>query len=229
MTMTAPAPPPTRRAPRRRPTRPDAADHLLLDGVTWDYYLATLDQLEKSGRRLRVTFDRGRMEIMSKSDEHEWDKKLFARLIEMYASEMDIDVTGFGETTHQNADLERGAKPDECYFIQSPPPKLKGKPFDLRTDPPPDLVVEIDVTRSSIPRQPIYAAFGIPEVWRYEGEAVAFLHLQPNGTYQKSPRSRAFPDLSADDLARFLAIGIADGQPAAARAMRDWARARKGA
>ena len=228
MTMTAPVPPPQRKAPRRRPTPTDAADHLLLDGVTWDFYLATLKQLERSGRRLRVTFDRGRMEIISKFDEHEWGKKLFARLIETYGTEMEIAVHGFGETTHQNPDLDRGAEPDECYFIQSPPPKLKGKPFDLRTDPPPDLIVEIDVTRSSIRREPIYAAFGVPEVWRYDGRTLLFLHLQPDGTYRPADRSAALPALSPADVMRFVQVAAAEGQPAAAWALKRWVAEQKG-
>ena len=232
MTMTAPAPPPQKQPPAQPPVQ-DAAppadeQHLLLHGVTWDFYLATLEQLERSGQRFRVTYDRGRMEVVTISYQHEMWKTDAARLVESYSAGARVPVYGRGQVTHLDVDRDLGLEPDECYYVQTPPPVMdEVRPLDLRRDPPPDLAIEIDVTRSSIPREPIYAALGVGEVWRYDGETAAFLHRQPNGTYQPSDRSRAFPALSASDFNRFLALARSQGQNDAAWAFEDWAREQK--
>ena len=51
-------------------------DRILLHGVRWSTYEALLEDLE--GHRLRLTYDRGRLEIMTLSTPHEWSKKILA-------------------------------------------------------------------------------------------------------------------------------------------------------
>src|SRR5437868_5011932 len=100
------------------------AQHILLENVSWDYYLNTLDELE--GRNYRVTYDDGRMEIMAPpiGDLHEYGKTCIARLIETYAYEMDLNITGAGEVTTHREDVKKGVQPDECYWVQTKPPAI---------------------------------------------------------------------------------------------------------
>lgn len=140
-------------------------ERFLLYGVSWDYYDRTLRELEGQHRRIRVTYDRGRLEFMTLTHLHEFIKKTIGRLIETYSLDRGIPATGLGSLACRREDLDRGLEPDECYYVGRPPP---------------DLAVEVDITVSSVPRQPIYAALGVPEVWRYDGRAVTFLH--PCGT-----------------------------------------------
>lgn len=75
--------------------------------------------------------------------------------------------------------------------------------IDLSVDPPPDVVLEVEVSRSSARKQRVYAALGVPEIWRSDGERVSMYRL--DGTeYAEIPSSLAFPPLTADTLAALL-------------------------
>jgi Uma2 family endonuclease len=108
--------------------------------------------------------------------------------------------------THLRADLEKGFEPDECYYVQNWAMVAGTREIDFTKDPPPDLTVEIEVSRTVLNRLPIYAAFRIPEVWRYNGERLAVLLLQPDGSYRESSVSRALPALPVADVPRLLAL-----------------------
>lgn len=204
---------------------PPAQQRFLFEGVSWAYYDQTLRELENAGRRaVRVTYDRGRMEIMTTGTRHEHIKTTLGRLIETYATERDIPITGAGSVTCRREDLDRGLEPDECYYVTSVPPPVEQILLDLTVDAPPDLAVEVEVTRSSIPRQPIYGALGVPEVWRFDGRRIAILHRRPDGQYEPAERSLAFPSLPIDRFNEFLAMALTIGQHDGVRAMRDWAR-----
>jgi Uma2 family endonuclease len=99
-------------------------------------------------------------------------------------------------------DLEKGLEPDECWWIANAD-KLEGRQdVDLRRDPPPDLALEIEVSRRLRERWKIYAALRVPEVWSWDGEIVRF-HVLKGRKYRVAARSPAFPFLSSQDLARF--------------------------
>jgi Uma2 family endonuclease len=172
--MSTLTPPETRRPPTAPPPKPTgvpATQLFLMEDVSWRYYEQTV--AEFMDRHLRVTYDQGRMEIMTTGDTHELTKKVISRLLETYATEKDIPITGFGSVTCRKKNAKKGLDPDECYYVQTPPPAPTGKPLNLSKVPPPDFAIEIDVTNSSVPRQPIYAAFGVREIWRFDGEMLS--------------------------------------------------------
>jgi len=139
MTMTAP---------------PSGGDHFLLDGVTWDYYDRTLRELEAQRLRVRVTYDRGRLEFMTPTHLHEFIKKTIARLIETYSLERGIPATGLGSLTCRREDLDRGLEPDECYYVTTPAPPAEAVEIDLPAHPPPDPAVKGDLPRPALPPPP---------------------------------------------------------------------------
>jgi Uma2 family endonuclease len=102
----------------------------------------------------------------------------------------------------------------------------ENREFDFTVDPPPDLVIEVDVTSSSVPRLPIFAALGIPEVWRIDDndDELQFLHLQPDGTYLPQDHSRAFPAFRVAEAARFLEQGQGANKTAWIRTFRAYVR-----
>jgi hypothetical protein len=51
----------------------------------------------------------------------------------------------------------------------------------------------------------IYAALGVPEVWRLDGSTLTFQVLDPGGNYTQATHSRSFPQVAPADLMRFLA------------------------
>src|SRR5438094_4665209 len=150
----------------RRGSTAGYPQHILLEDVSWKYYLKTLDELE--GQPQRVTYDNGRMEIMSPPGSlHEYAKRCIGRLLETYATEADINITGVGEVMTHHRELKKGLQPDECYWVQSKQPSIVRGWLVLHKAPRPDLVVEVEITSGMIRREPIYAAFGVPEIWRF--------------------------------------------------------------
>ncbi|GAA6621215.1 Uma2 family endonuclease [Scytonema sp. NUACC26] len=172
-----------------------------LSGISWQTYESLLNELSKN-RRLRLTYNRGNLEIMAPSPEHERYKTLMGRFVETIAEELEIRIEPFGSTTYKYPQLS-GAEPDESFYLKNIDIIRGKKRIDLQQDPPPDLVVEIDITSSSENRLQIYSDIGIAEVWCYNGEDFSIYILQ-NREYVKTERSLAFPNLAILEIARFL-------------------------
>jgi Uma2 family endonuclease len=140
---------------------------------------------------------------MSPSAEHEEIKETMALLVNIWAEENEIDVRGLGSTTFRREDLGRGFEPDACFYIQSVD-RIRGKTeLSLDVDPPPDLVIEIDITSSSLNKLSIYAQVGVPEVWRYDGKELSILILAGQA-YSKHETSASLPGLTAGVTSRLL-------------------------
>ncbi len=196
----------------------------VLEGISWQTYEMLLRDLEQNGHNVRLTYDEGRVAIMSPSPDHETDKKLIARMVEMLVLELDIPIRSLGSTTWRRAQLAKGLESDECYYIQREPEIRGQRTFDLASDPPPDLVIEIDVTNHPIDRIGIYRALRVPEVWLCSAAHVACLVLL-GAEYREMEYSAAFPFLRVGELDRFLAMLPATDENSIIRAFRDWARA----
>lgn len=195
---------------------------LCIDDVPWEEYENLLADLGES-YAVRIFYDRGRMEIMAPASAHERPKSVIHRLITALSDELDIDVESLGSTTLKREMKARGAEPDDCFYIQSAKFVIGKEDLDLNHDPPPDLVVEIDRTSSSLNRFEIYAGLGVPEIWRVIGHRVD-MYLLNDDCYQKSPSSRAFHFLTAQALSEFVVKGLVEGERKVARAFRVWMR-----
>jgi len=169
-----------------------------LYGVTWQDYMRFLEAL--GDHSLRHTYDGGTLEMMSPRKDHDWIKRFIGRIIETVAYEFDTDIQCIGSTTLTGESVEKGFQPDETYYIAHEP-QVRGKAtFEPDIDPPPDLLVEVDVTSSSIPRLPGFAALQIPEVWRHADGGIQFLRRTADGEYEQLSRSDAFPLLTPTDI-----------------------------
>jgi Uma2 family endonuclease len=200
-----------------------APERFVFWDVGWQGYQSLLKMLEN--RRVRVTYDRGHVELMAPLSIHERYKHLTGRMIDTMAEELDIQVVAVGSTTFSSEELDRGLEPDECYYLANAGRVRDWKRVDLQVDPPPDLAVEVDITSSSLNRQGIYAALRVPEIWRFDGESMSVLLLQPDGTYALSETSLAFPFLRVSELAAFLlGYDLAD-DTRWGRTFREWVRA----
>ncbi len=200
-------------------------DYRLLRGQTWQDYEHALAQRERQGRRYRITYDRGVLEVMPTSAAHERWKKLIASLLEMYCVVAGIPFAGLGQWTCRREDLDRGLDPDECYYVQNEAAVRGRTDLDLSTDPPPDLAIEVEVSRTVVDRLAVYAALGIPEVWRFDGAALTVLLLGPDGEYAPAAASRAFPTLPLAEVVRRLAAWGATDQATWLRDWQAWVRA----
>jgi len=202
---------------------PDAAT-VLIDRASWRLYELILE--ESAGQHVRITFCDGRLELMSPQSEYEKWKKVIGGVIEAIAVERGLSIAPMGSVTLRRKDLHRGLEADECYYVGAGERVWRKKRIDLRRDPPPDLVVEIDITHHALDREEIYARLGVPEVWRFDGKRVEMLRLA-GGAYAAGRVSGAFPFLRAAALARFLKATAKD-YTQGVRAVRDWAREQTG-
>jgi Uma2 family endonuclease len=198
------------------------SQRLVLYAVSWRTYTRLLRLFDE--RHLRLTYDRGTLEIMTLTHEHESYGHLLGRFILVLTEEMGFPVKGGKSTTLRRRKRQKGLEPDECYWIMSEP-LVRGKNrINLRVDPPPDLAMEIEVSRSALNRLGIYAAIRIPELWRYDGQSLTFHVLGSDGRYTVAAASRTFPFLKPDDVVRFLALRATMDENAVVREFRAWVR-----
>ncbi len=192
------------------------------EGVTWENYERLLERIGE--RPLRVTYDDGRMEIVSPLPEHETQAEEMAFLIRILAVESGISARGFGSTTYRRKDLKAGLEPDKCFYIKNEA-KVRGmKRFDPKVHPPPDLAIEVDVSNRSVAREPIYAKLGVPEIWRSENLRITVRLLGADGKYYDSPRSAAFPFLPMQEFERFVRRMLVEEPNTVIGEFRGWVR-----
>lgn len=195
----------------------------ILHGVPWRTYAGLL-RVFANRPGVRLTYDRGTLELMTLSHEHESLSYILGRFVDILTEELGFAVKGGRSTTFRGRKQRRGLEPDGSWWIANEPAVRGKNGIDLRHDPPPDLALEVDVTHSSLDRLAIYAALGVPEVWRLENRNLICHLLRPDGAYHTSSLSRVFPGLVVADVARFLPLlGQAD-QNAIARQFRAWVR-----
>jgi Uma2 family endonuclease len=196
---------------------------VILRHVSWGTYERLLaEHLECSSPRF--TYDRGMLEIMVVSAEHERPNRLLASLFEVLAEEMDIDFENLGSNTFKREDLTQGFEPDTCFYIQQVE-RIRGKTrLDLTIDPPPDLVIEIDITSDFLNKLPIYAAVGVPEVWRYDGQDLTIFRLTGDA-YSACEDSVALPGVTRTRLAQFMEDSTHMRRTAWVCSVRAWASA----
>ena len=175
---------------------------ILLRNASWGTYERLLE--EREGRTPRLTYDRGVLEIMSPLTlRHEEPGENIRLLIRAVAEERGVDLRAAGSMTLKREDIEAGVEPDSSFYIGSEPLVRGKEEVDLSTDPPPDLVIEVDITNSSLDKLPVYARFGVPEVWRYAGGKLE-IRVLVGGRYAESAESLVLPGVRADELTRLL-------------------------
>ena len=210
-------------SPQVHAVQPSGPDHcILLCGVRWETYESLLADMQDS-HAAQFAYDRGVLEIMAPSYEHDNLKHIIAVLVEVLAGELEIDIEGGGSTTFRRQDLARGFEPDECFYIQHAERVRGKKQIDLAQDPPPDLIIEIDITSPSLNKFLIFAALGIPEVWRHDGARVAIFTLVDDD-YVERAESVVLPKVTSAILTELIDAGRQLKRPAWLRRVRAWAR-----
>ncbi len=204
-------------------TRLQPEQRVLLHGVSWETYERLVAELEDCPG-VRMTYDRGRLELMSLSYPHDWIKTLLGRFVETMTLELGIPLKSGGSTTFKREELERGLEPDECYWIQSEAVVRRKADVDLATDPPPDLAIEVEIRTSAIGKLEVYAAIGIPEVWRHDGARLHILTLRDDGDYAEVTTSLALPRLTPATVDGFLARREELDETSLLRAFQTWVR-----
>jgi Uma2 family endonuclease len=197
-------------------------NYALLENITWDTYERLLR--EAGERHIRMTYDNGELEIMTLSFGHENVGEVIARLITTLTLVLDIAIRSGGSTTLRKKLKRKGLEPDKCFWIKNEKAMRDKTKWDAKKDPPPDLAVEVDIAHSSLNRMGIYAALGIPELWRYKGKKLRVYQRVEDGTYQEVPFSPNFPYLSMAKVNEFLQTATTLDETTLLRNFSTWVR-----
>ena len=198
-------------------------ERVLLEKVSWGTYESLLADYEDCPAP-RMTYDHGRLEMMMTiSSSHEDSKETLALVIQLVALEWELDLVARGSTTFRNKELELGAEPDSCYYLHNAERVRRLKKIDLSVDPPPDLVIEVQISRPLLSKLPAWAGFGVPELWTTNGQKVQIMSLA-DGKYEERAQSDALFPLSASLLEEFFEKNAALPAPAWRKLVREWAR-----
>jgi Uma2 family endonuclease len=195
------------------PATDSAERRFVLHGVPWSTYVALRDGLDTSEHaNVRMTYLDGYLELMSPSTLHEDAKTIIARLIEVWATELDVDLRGFGNATFRAEAKRGGLEPDECYVLGA-----------LPEGGVPAIAIEVEVTNPLVDKLEVYARLGVREVWVWSGTQIV-VHCLAGGAYETNDASRVLPSLDVAALSAFVRPG--ESQTKLARAYRDSLRAK---
>jgi Uma2 family endonuclease len=193
-------------------TKPIAENIVVLNNVSWSTFNCLLEELDNQ-RNQRLTYYLGKLEIMSPLGEHENSNRFIDSLIFVIADELNLNLKKFGSLTLKSNLNKQAVEPDSCYYIDNEPRVRHKQDIDLSIDPPPDLVLEIDITSGSLNKLPIYATIKVPEVWRFDGKKLmVFVLNEETNSYQELAKSRFFSWLDLDLIPRSIRKSLEIGE-----------------
>ncbi len=199
------------------------ADRVVLHNLSWQQFENILDNLGDR-RSARIAYYDRELEIMTPLPEHEYFKSAISIVVEDAATLLEVDYECYGSSTWKRKMMEAGVEPDNCFYFQNES-LVRGKlTFDLEQDPPPDLALEIDITSKSIPRLPLYARLGVPEIWCYDSNQLSIYQLE-NGDYHLSTQSAIFPSLNISEIPQLIEQYRPFGRRAFRQAVKEWIKA----
>jgi Uma2 family endonuclease len=216
----------TLKVARRLPAeREPPIEHVVIRAVDWAYYEGLL-ALVGDRRSRRMTYDRGNLEIMAPSWNHEWWAARLDRIILGVTEVLDVPLLSGRSTTFRRETLDGGLEPDRCYYITNAHRMVGRRELDFSVDPPPDLAIEVDFTSRSIDRLSIYAAIGVAEVWRWDAEGIHVYHLRQSAhgpEFLEAEQSLNIPALPVDRVVDFVIENQSSTDQQLIRAARAWA------
>lgn len=193
------------------PQAASAETRTVLENVRWETFLELADS--RPGSVPRMTFDQGVLELMTPRRQHEAIGRLIGRIVETYSERRGIEILSCASTTFKRPDLDRAFEPDESYYIAHADQIRPKEEVDLEIDPPPDLVIEVEITSSAIAKLRLFAAMGVPEVWRHDGSRLEMLGLEGAG-YRPLASSLGLPGLTVEMINAVLARRFEQGETA---------------
>lgn len=197
-----------------------AENRVVFHHLPWQAYETILGALGDK-RSAQLTYYHGTLEIMTPLEAHENSKDIMGDFIKILVDEGDFEsIKSMGSTTLNSPNQTIGAEPDQGYYIANEH-LVRGKTVDLTTDPPPDLILEVDITHTDINKNALYAEMGVPEFWRYNGKILTIYALE-NSSYKEVDVSPTFPNAPKEQLYIYLKNCAEIGEKQAKRKLRAW-------
>jgi len=201
-----------------------AEQYIQLHPVSWETFNQLLEELGDN-RNKRLTYYQKTLEIMSPLGKHENSNRFIESLISVIADELNLNLKKFGSLTLKSQPLQQGVEPDSCYYITNEFRVRSKENIDLENDPPPDLILEVDITSGSLNKLPIYANFRVPEFWQYDGKKLTvFLLEESSNTYREVNQSEIFPFLHLNQIPQLIQQSLEIGETATLKQFRQWVK-----
>jgi len=194
-----------------------------LHGISWETYQGLLRSEESQRGAVRMSYDRGRLVLITPSQKHEQGAERLGLIVRLAASGMGLNCMGVGRMTLKREKIGRGKEADTAFYLASEP-LVRGKTIDLDVDPPPDLAIEVEIHHRDPAMLDVYAALGVAEVWHYDGQILRALQLQEGGRYVEVGASLAMPALPLKEIPRWLEQAETEGESAMLSAFQGWIR-----
>jgi Uma2 family endonuclease len=194
-----------------------AETRTVLENIRWTTFVELAEQ--RRGSVPRMTFDQGTLELMSPRRQHEGIGRLIGRMVETFTEVHSIEIQSVASTTFKRKDLQKAFEADESYYIEHAEQIRIKEEVDLSLDPPPDLVIEVEITSSAIRKMKLFAAMGVPEVWRHDGQLLT-MHRLRDGHYAETTESVALPGFTCQMVNALLARRLEVGETALNREFR---------
>ena len=199
-----------------------AETRTVLENISWQTFKSMLTDMG-SERKNRLAYDNGILEIMSPYKAHENPNRLIEGFIVVMCEELGLEINRTGSTTLTRDDLEKGGEPDSSYYIQNESLVRNKEKIDLSKDPPPDLVLEVEYSRSAVNKLTLYASMSIPEFWRYNGSLLRIYTLSGK-QYSEVESSPTFTKVPVKEIAQFIQAAKKNGEIATTRDFRTWVK-----
>ncbi len=195
----------------------DGPQRFIFPDVDWAFYQSVGEKLAE--RRVFITYYKGKLEVVTVSLLHETITALVGIMIRVMAEEMSLPIRSAGMTTLKRVDLDEGVEPDISFYTKHER-QMRGKSeLDLSIDPPPDLAIEVEVTRRLGSRKSIYQEMGVPEIWVCSPNGLLVL-VKGNNAYVAADRSPTLPILAIDEMHAIVKSGLNEDETAFAKAFR---------
>jgi len=207
--------------PPRPATAPRGESRIMIHGVGWEGYELLLKVIGDRPSP-RLAYLNGDVELMSPGSTHETLGERFGWIIYEIAMGLELPCQPAGQTTYRRQDVERGIEGDETFYLANEARVRDNQEINLEVDPPPDLAIEVEITRPAANRLAIYAGLMVPEVWICDGQSLRFLRLSPEGSYDQVEMSEAIPGLTAADVLPWVHRPPRIAEMHWMRQLRDW-------
>ena len=183
---------------------------------TWQDYCSLR---ESRGDRAtpRIKYSEGEILLMSPLPKHGREAHLLARVIEVLLECQNRNYEAFTPITIDLPE-QGGIEPDYCFYLDNWQAVVGQERIDWRNSPPPDLVIEVDVTSYTAVED--YLPYKVPEVWLYRDTGLQIYNLERDG-YQPQDLSRYFPNVELSGLIeQVFSVALTQGTGEAIRDLR---------
>jgi Uma2 family endonuclease len=175
----------------------DPGDEIVLRNRTWaDYEDLLCRRQDKAGWRVYYNVATQEIRIMSPLPEHGKNANLLANFVRVLLEHEQKEWEAYTPVTLKFPPLQ-GCEPDYCYYIQNYVGVIDKRRIDLMVDPPPDLVIEVDLT--SVTQPSAYETIKAAELWIYRWSQLLIYEFDGK-QYRETQISPQFPTIDVKTL-----------------------------